>query len=220
MPEPIDVSWVTTDLYEMLPEVYRIVDGEQIPDRPLLKYLEGPGSIMQRVRDLYDAAIDGTLFDPQTITDPAAVIWLSQMMGVDTRNVTWEVALDDLRSRVDEGVPAVGTYSHIAARARLFLQRSVGAVNPQLEAMPGPLDWEIALVVREDSVPGADLDTFVAQVQASAAVPAGFFIRAYVAEATWEQFDEAKGQTWEAFTAQVRTWSQHDSVGTVLDDVE
>lgn len=216
--EPSDVA---VDLYDMLPEVYRSEDAEQqTPTLPLLKYLDGPGSVMQRVRDVYTQAIDGALFDPQTVSDPRVIMWLAQMLGVDTRNTTPDTALDDLRSRADEGVPSVGTYSHIAARARLFMQRSVGAVNPQVEAMPGPLDWEIALVVREDSVPGADLDAFVAQVQASAAVPAGFFIRAYVAEATWEQFDAAKGQTWEAFTRQVRTWSQHDSVGTVLDDVE
>lgn len=215
--EPSDVA---VDLYEMLPEVYRSEDVDQIPTQPLLKYLEGPGSAMQRVRDVYTQAIDGTLFDPNLVEDPKVVMWLAQMLGVDTRNVTPSVALDDLRSRVDEGVPSVGTYSHIAARARLFMQRSVGAVNPQVEAMPGPLDWEVALVVREDSVPDADLDAFVAQVQASSSVPAGFFVRAYVAVATWEQFDAAKGQTWAAFTRQVRTWSQHDSVGTVLDDVE
>lgn len=220
MPSPHVPSDVAVDLYELLPEVYRQVDREQIPDYPLLKFLEGPGGLMQEVRQLYADALDGTLFDPERVTDPRIILWLAQMLGVDTRNVTPDVALDDLRSRADDGVPSVGTYSHIAARARLFLQRSVGAANPQIEAMPGPDDWEIALVVREDSVPGADLDAFVAQVQASAAVPAGFFIRAYVAEATWEQFDAAKGQTWEAFTAQVRTWSQHDSVGTVLDDVE
>lgn len=213
-------SAAATDLYEMLPEVYRIVDAEQEPRYPLLKFLEGPGGLMQEVRDIADAALDGALVDPERVTDPRVIMWLAQMMGVDTRNTLPDVALDDLRSRADDGVPAVGTYSHIASRARLFLQRSVGAVNPQIEAMPGPDDWEIALVVREDSVPGADLDAFVAQVQASAAVPAGFFIRAYVAEATWEQFDTAKPPTWEAFTAQVRTWSQHDSVGTVLDDVE
>lgn len=207
------------DLYELLPEVYRLADEEQVPALPLLKYLEGPGGLMQAVRDVLTDAIDGTLFDPERVEDDDVILWLAQMMGVDTRNVPPDVALDDLRSRADDGVPAVGTYSHIAARARLFLQRSVGAANPQIEAMPGPEDWEIALVVREDSVPDADLDAFVAQVQASAAVPAGFFIRAYVAEATWDQFDAAKGQDWASFTAQVRTWSQHDSVGTVLDDV-
>lgn len=49
------------------------------------------------------------------------------------------------------------------------------------------------------------------------AVPAGHVIMPVVAQATWGEFDAAKGTTWQDYMDRIRNWADHDSLGVNLD---
>lgn len=95
---------MTQALWDMLPEQYKTADAEQLPDAyPLRRWLEGPGSIMTRVREFADMAEDGGLTHVDTTN------LLTERIDGHTVSVTSKTFRysDPITLVQDDGEPAV-----------------------------------------------------------------------------------------------------------------
>lgn len=204
---------------------HRAVDFEALPGNtvsmhyPLLRYMEGIGQVAGQVRDVSDGLWSGEFLEPQNTPD-AALRWVAQLMGVSATIRNQSPA--DLRAYLvdlaENGRPASGTRRDMTNAARKFL---IGA--KQATVIPSPTKLHsLVMLVREDELPGADVDqpaalaALVASVRATGTVPAGHELTAQIASPTWDQWETAAGATWTTREAVARTWTEADSLGVTI----
>lgn len=208
----------TRSWWEGLPTAYRDADARQSPDvggYPLLKWMEGIGSVAGEVREISDALWDGVYTDPGRVPDGAPLRWLAQMLGAPAAQRT----KTDLELRqylidlVGTGRAAVGTRRAIYEVSKYFLTG-----DRQVNVVPSATTpHRVVLLVRADEVPGGDLVALAAKVKASGAVPAGHDVLAQAVVSTWDSWSAAAGVSWDEREARVVTWSESDSLGVVLE---
>jgi hypothetical protein len=206
---------------------HHAVDFESLPGNavsshyPLLRYMEGAGQIAGQVRDVSDGLWSGEFLEPANTPD-SALRWVAQLMGVSAtiRNQS----PDDLRAYLvdlaENGRPASGTRRDITNAARKFLTG-----NRQATVVPNPARLHsLVMLVREDELPGADVDApaalavLVAGVRASGTMPAGHELTAQIASPSWDEWEAAAGVTWDNRDAVARTWTEADSLGVTIDE--
>jgi hypothetical protein len=209
-----EVTPWTKAWWDSLPNAYRMADPEQKGlGYPLLRFMDGPGKIAGELRDLSDDGWEGRLTNPATTPD-GAVYWLAQMLGVSKsqRARTPQEMREYLAAITTGGRPAVGTRQAMADVVKTILTGSkmVGVVASKTQA------HTIILLVRAEEVPGGILQNLIDAVRKANVVPAGHLVQAVNAQATWDQFDAAKGGNWDAFVAQAATWANADSIGVVV----
>ncbi|QIQ62844.1 minor tail protein [Arthrobacter phage JKerns] len=216
--ETIDLlhSW-TRKLWASLPNAYRMADAVQDPSIgyfPLLRWLNGVGALAGEMRDLSDAIWNNELTDV-TKTPDAALRWIAQILGMSESQRA--VSLTDLRAAVAEltagGRPAIGTRRSIAEATKRFLTG-----EKQVTVVPSSVTpHTIVLLVRAAEVPGGNLVTLANNVRSTGVIPAGHNVVAQNAIATWDSFMAAAGATWNELDGKAGTWSQHDTIGVVLE---
>lgn len=206
----------TRSWWDFLPSVYRNdrVQNPEIGGYPMLRFMNGIGQIAGEVRDLTDAVWRGEFMNPATTPDHA-LSWLAQLMGTDERgrrmpNAELRQFLVDMSA---EGRVAVGTKLHIQNVAKNFLtnDRRV-AVVPSTQRR-----HSLILVVAENDMPGLNVPAFITKVRESGVVPAGHEIVVSLAVSTWDGWSEAAGVTWDDLESRVKTWSESDALGVVLE---
>lgn len=186
---------------------------------PLLRYMEGIGQIAGQVRDISDGMWGGEFLDPANTPD-YALKWVAQMMGVSAkiRNTTPDQLRAYLVDLAVNGRPASGTRRDIANAARQFLTGS-----KQTIMVPHPTrQHSLVMLVREEELPGADVDApaalaaLVAGVRATGVVPAGHELTAQIVAPTWDDWEAAAGVTWAEVESNARTWTEADSLGVTI----
>jgi hypothetical protein len=204
---------------------HRAVAFEALPGNavsmnyPLLRFMDGPGQIAGTVRGLSDGLWSGEFMDPRNTPD-SALRWVAQLMGVSATIRNQSPA--DLRAYLvdlaDNGRPASGTRGDIANAARKYLTGDKQAIM-----IPSPTkQHSLIMLVREDELPGADVDqpaalaALVASVRATGVVPAGHELVALIAAPTWDQWETAAGMTWAELEAAAPTWTRADSLGVTI----
>ncbi|QKY79797.1 minor tail protein [Arthrobacter phage Bumble] len=208
----------TRSWWEGLPTAYRDADARQSPEvggYPLLKWMEGIGSVAGEVREISDALWDGVYTDPGRVPDGAPLRWLAQMLGAPAAQRT----KTDLELRqylidlVGTGRAAVGTRRAVYEVSKYFLTG-----DRQVNVVPSATTpHRIVLLVRADEVPGGDLAALAAKVKASGAVPAGHDVLAQAVVSTWDSWSSAAGVSWDEREARVVTWNESDSLGVVIE---
>lgn len=187
---------------------------------PLLRYMEGIGQIAGQIRDVSDGLWSGEFIDPNNTPD-SALRWVAQLMGVSAtiRNQSAEHLRAYLVNLAENGRPASGTRGDIANAAKLHLTG-----NKQAIMIPHPSRLHsIVVMVREDELPGADVDAtaaladLVAKVRAAGVVPAGHELIAQFAAPTWDQWETAAGPDWDTRDQRARTWTEADSLGVTIE---
>jgi hypothetical protein len=206
---------------------HRAVDFDALPGNvissryPLLRYMEGVGQIAGQVRDLSDGLWGGEFLEPDNTPD-TALRWVAQMMGVP--KTVRDLPSADLRAYLvdlaENGRPASGTRRDIANAARQFLTGT-----KQTVMVPHPTRLHsLVMLVKQDELPGADVDlpaalaTLVAGVRATGVVPAGHELTAQVAAASWDAWEASAGTTWTDREAAARTWTEADSLGVTIEE--
>ncbi|ALY09685.1 minor tail protein [Arthrobacter phage Grekaycon] len=209
-------AW-TRKFWGTLPNAYRMADAVQDPAIgyfPLLRWLNGVGALAGEMRDLSDAIWNNELTDV-TKTPDAALRWIAQILGMSESQRA--VSLTDLRAAVAEltagGRPAIGTRRSIAEATKRFLTG-----EKQVTVVPSSVTpHTIVLLVRAAEVPGGNLVTLANNVRSTGVIPAGHNVVAQNAIATWDSFMAAAGATWNELDGKAGTWSQHDTIGVVLE---
>ncbi|ALY10300.1 tail protein [Arthrobacter phage Sonny] len=209
-------AW-TRKFWGTLPNAYRMADAVQDPAIgyfPLLRWLNGVGALAGEMRDLSDAIWNNELTDV-TKTPDAALRWIAQILGMSESQRA--VSLTDLRAAVAEltagGRPAIGTRRSIAEATKRFLTG-----EKQVTVVPSSVTpHTIVLLVRAAEVPGGNLVTLANSVRSTGVIPAGHNVIAQNAIATWDSFMAAAGATWNELDGKAGTWSQHDTIGVVLE---
>lgn len=204
---------------------HRAVDYEALPgmtismNYPLLRYMEGIGQIAGQVRDMSDGLWSGEFLEPQNTPD-VALRWVSQLMGISAkiRNQPSAELREYLVDLAVNGRPSSGTRRDITNAARKFL---TGA--KQATAVPSPTkQHSIVMLVREDELPGADVDAtaalaaLVAGVRSTGVMPAGHELTAQLSNPSWDDWEAAAGTTWADREAVARTWTEADSLGVTI----
>lgn len=206
---------------------HRAVEFEALPGNvisskyPLLRFMEGIGQTAGQVRDISDGLWGGEFLEP-TNTPDSSLRWVAQMMGVS--KTTRDLPVADLRAYLvdlaENGRPASGTRRDISNAARQFL---TGTKSTVMVPHPSRLH-ALVMIVREDELPGADVDlpaalaTLVNGVRASGVVPAGHELVAQTAAPTWDQWETAAGATWTTREAAARNWTEADSLGVTIEE--
>jgi hypothetical protein len=204
---------------------YRTVAYEELTsttailNHPLLRYMEGVGRIAGEIRDISDGMWSGHFMKPENIPD-TALRWVAQMMGVSAtiRNQPIDGLRAYLVNLAENGRPASGTRADINSAAKKYLTGT-----KQTVMVPSPTQLHtLIMLVREDELPGADVDTpaalaaLVAAVRATGVVPAGHQLIAQVATPSWDEWMAAAGVTWTEREANARTWTESDSLGVTI----
>jgi hypothetical protein len=204
---------------------HRAVTFEALPGNlisanyPLLRYMEGVGQIAGQVRDVSDGLWSGEFLEPQNTPD-TALRWVAQLMGVSA--TTRKQSPADLRAYLvdlaENGRPASGTRGDITNAARKFLTGAKQAIM-----LPSPTkQHSLIMLVREDELPGADVDApaalaaLVASVRATGIVPAGHELTAQIAAPSWDEWETAAGADWDDREAAALTWTDADSLGVTI----
>lgn len=214
--DDVPVSEWTRRWWETLPGAYRRADAEQNPEiggYPLLRWMEGAGSVAQSLRDVSDNLWAGVYTDPETVPDGAPLRWLAQMLGAPAAQRLLPDALlrQYLVDLVSGGRAAVGTRRGIYDVAKYFLMGS-----RQVNVVPSTLPHRIVLLVRADELPGTAQE-LADSVKASGAVPAGHVIVVQTVTSTWDSWEAAAGATWDEVEAAAGTWAQSDSLGVQIE---
>lgn len=181
----------------------RLVQAAVVAGYPLLRFLDGPGALMQQAVDVRDAWLAGDLFDPITC-DPAWLKFTAAMLSVRPRP---GASTGDIRQAITGAVAgwSVGTRDAIAAAAGTVLTGTrMVVVQPSVTA------WTIGLFVRSDEAP-PDLSTLIAAVDAAQQRPAGYAFTVTTISIPWSQVD-ANLTTWTS-SEPYRTWAELDSIG-------
>ncbi|QWY81938.1 minor tail protein [Arthrobacter phage Sicarius2] len=202
--------------WESLPNAYRMADAVTDPGVgyfPLLRWMDGIGSLAGEMRDLSDSIWFGGLTDLQNAPE-SSLRWLAQLLGLSEQQravdaVSLRAALLELTS---SGRAAVGTRASIGEAAKRFLtgEKQVTVVPSSTTA------HTIVLLVRSAEVPSGNLAALAANVRGTGVVPAGHNLIAVNAVATWDSFMAAAGVTWDELDGKAKTWSQHDTLGVDL----
>ncbi|WNO25854.1 hypothetical protein SEA_ALTADENA_32 [Arthrobacter phage Altadena] len=208
-----DVHPWTRSWWEGLPTAYR--DADAGLGYPLARWMDGAGSVAGQVREISDALWDGAYTDPARVPDGSPLRWLGQMLGAPAaqRSKTDAELRQYLVDLVSAGRAAVGTRRSIYEVSKYFLTG-----DRQVNVVPSSTTpHRIVLLVRADEVPGGDLAALAAAVKASGAVPAGHDVIARAVVSTWDSWTGAAGATWDEVDSTIRTWSQSDSAGVVIE---
>jgi hypothetical protein len=198
--------------WESLPETYR--DADTAGGYPLLRWMDGAGSIAGQVRGYSDGLYDGVYTDPVLVPAGAPLRWLGRMLGAPlAQQAKGDTGLRQyLVDLVGDGA-ALGSRGAIYAVAKYFLTG-----DRQVNVVPSSTTpHRIMLLVRSDEVPGGDLVGFAASVKASGAVPAGHEVVAQAVSSTWDAYSGAVGLSWDELEAKVVNWNQSDSLGVVIE---
>lgn len=213
MTAPDTVHPWTKAWWDTLPHAYRMADPHQNTAQggyPLLRLMDGPGRVAGELRDFADKGWAGELTDPANSPDEA-VFWLAQMLGVSKaqRARTAQEMRDYLAEIAANGRPATGTRQAMADVVKTILTGSkmVGVVPSKTQP------HTIVLLVRAEEVPGGVLQNLIDAVRAANVVPAGHIVQAVNAQASWDQWQAAKGTSWDDFVAKAATWANADSIG-------
>ena len=205
----------------------RAVDYEALPgmtlsmNYPLLRYMEGAGQIAGQIRDMSDGLWSGELLEPQNTPD-VALRWVSQLMGISSkvRNQSSAELREYLVDLAVNGRPASGTRRDITNATRKFLTG-----EKQATAIPSPTkQHSVVLLVREDELPGADIDAtaalaaLVAGVRATGVMPAGHELTAQLSNPSWDEWEAAAGTTGTDREAAAHTWTEADSLGVTIEE--
>lgn len=75
----------------------------------------------------------------------------------------------------------------------------------------------ILMLVRTDELPSRNLTTFAAFMNQSGVIPAGHRLVCLEARTTWDAWENAVGDTWDALEGRVRTWTADEAAGVDLD---
>lgn len=195
---------------------HKYLDLEDLPtgeDRhyPLLRFMEGPGSIAGQARELSDDMWDGRLLDPRTAPD-LALRFIAMLMGVPVaqRSDNPETMRAALVSLVENGRPPVGTRANAEDALRSLL---TGEKQIYVRPTPGS-PFVLSVLVRLDEVPDADVEAFEAKVMALGAIPAGHTISVLEASSVWDDWDLI--ETWDAKESAIKTWIDAQSWGVDL----
>lgn len=205
------VEW-SREWWESLPLAYRVADRDEVGGYPLLRYMQGPGSIAQKIRDLGQDYWDGIFTDPLRVPDGKPLKWLAMILGVKISGGD-----ADLRARlvelVEDGRSPDGTKAAIADATRPYLlgsrqvQVTPDATNPN----------QIIVFVRADEVPSQGLAWVAAQIQRLGIAPAGHQIILKAATSTWDKWTSDVGATWAQVEVNIPTWAKSDAAGVVLE---
>lgn len=203
----------TRDWWERLPQAYREIDGAQTPGWPLLRFLDGIGDQAGQMRDTSRAMWSGELIDPETAPD-RVVPWIAFLLGFSPaqRHTSVNALRQQLVEHSDGTTLSVGTREHIASAARAHLHPGA---RVQIFASAS-LPWTLILGVQPEDVPGEDYELLAERLTRSGVVPAGHVIRAQEIRATWDDWEAAAGDTWEAKEQNIRTWTDSDQAGVDL----
>lgn len=198
--------------WESLPLAYRVADRDEVGGYPLLRYMQGPGSVAQKVRALGQDFWDGVFTDPLRVPDGKPLRWLAMVLGL---KVTGGDA--DLRARlvelVENGRSPDGTKGAIADATRPYLLGS-----RQVQVTPDPANPnQIIVFVRADEVPAQGLAWVAAQIQRLGIAPAGHQIILKAATSTWDKWTADVGATWDQVEVNIPTWAKSDAAGVVLE---
>lgn len=153
----MEVHGFTKEWHEGLPAAYRAADAvtdQGIGGYPMRRWMNGIGEIAGQVRDIADAAFEGSLTDPARVPDQA-VRWLAQMLGIpnEQRNLSPADLRVYLTTMTSNGRPAVGTRQSIAEVAQLYLKgtRQVSVVPHKTKP------HVIVILVKADEVQGGSV---------------------------------------------------------------
>lgn len=199
-----------------------LLDLTDIPDGenryyPMLRFMEGPGSIAGMAEDISDAMWDGRLLDPYTAPD-AALRFIAMLMGlpVAQRSDNPAVMRSALVTLLELGRPPIGTRANIEDAVGRFLtgDRSVAVVPT-----PGK-PFVLTVMVAADEVPGygvppnefAVLENLILN---SGALPAGHVVKCIEATSFWSAWDSGFA-TWADKEAAITTWIKAQSYGVVF----
>ena len=75
----------------------------------------------------------------------------------------------------------------------------------------------LLMLVRTDELPRRDLTAFQAFMQSSGVIPAGHRLVCLEARTTWDAWESAVGDTWDALEGRARTWTADEAAGVDLD---
>jgi hypothetical protein len=219
LPDLPDAQPVLDDLYNSLPQHYRLSDAtaQPIGTYPLYRFLAGICAELSKVvtvvegmnYDDTDPSSTSVLADP-LVAEADWLPWLAQLVGVPL-----EFALSDAEKRdailyASAGWRA-GTKVAVAAAARTAL---TGTKHCQVydHSIVNPGDggeWDVLLVTRTSETPdvGAVLDAVVRR----GAKPAGVVLHHRAYESEWSTI-EAEAPTWADIEA-LGNWNTMQEVG-------
>lgn len=208
---PPAVSAFTRQLYDSLPEVYRVADaspGAGI-DYPLLRFLSLVGDQAGAVVDLIERCdyvgpgeggpVDAVsaLVDPDT-ADVSWLPWLGQLVGVPLTGGETEA---DARAAVKSSGSGwkAGTKDSIAAATRPMLSGSqyVTVLDHRNGAAAGTM-WDITVLTRTTETPSSS--AVIAAINAAGVVPAGCVLHVGNTAAAWDTLESryATSDAWDA----------------------
>lgn len=208
----INVSAWAREWWESLPLAYRVAERDEVGGYPLMRYMDGPGSIAGRIRSIVDDMWEGVYTDPARVPDGKPLRWLAMLLGI--RSLGNDA---DLRARmlelVAEGRSPAGTRAAIADATRPYLLGSRQVQVGPDKVVPN----KILVQVRADEVPPAGLAWVAAQVQRAGVAPAGHQVVLVAATSTWDAWSAEAGISWDQKQVNIPTWLASDSAGVVLE---
>ena len=181
---------------------------------PLLRWMDGIGQLGGQYRQISDDLWDGVYTNPETCPE-SSLRWLAQLMGVH-RNVYSLLQPDDLRLLLintgRRGLQALGSREALAEIVRPYLTGDKICV-----ARPHPAqEHTIIFQVRVSEVPGGDLDALAEKVRGSGVVPAGHLIQIVEGQVSWDDWQDAAGETWGSVEEAAPTWNAADTLGSIF----
>lgn len=200
--------------WDRLPRAFRVADREQYPPVPLLRYLDGPGSIAGEVYDLNATMWEGGLFDPDQVPE-RLLPWVAFLLGFSEqkRQMRPDRLREMIRAYVAGSAPVVGTRRYIVEAARQYLEP--GARVQVLASATNP--WTLILGVAEEEVPEGDYDRLQERLRETDILPAGHALRVQPLRTTWDAWEETAGETWEDKQANIPSWNESDHAGAVVE---
>lgn len=197
-----------------LPRAFRVADREQHQPVPLLRYMNGPGSIAGEVYDLNTTMWEGGLFDPDQVPDHL-LPWVAFLLGFSQQQRQTRPARlrEMLRAHVSGSAPGVGTRRYIVEATRQYLKP--GARVQVLASATNP--WTLILGVAEEDVPDADYDRLQERLREADILPAGHALRVQQLRTTWDAWEETAGETWEDKQDNIPSWNESDQAGVVVE---
>lgn len=213
MTEPT-VHPATEQLYDSLPEMYRLADETQ--DWDLERFLSLLGDQLGEVRDIADRINyvppdeGGTpgdtsdLVDPET-ADASWLPWLAQLVGVHLAPGSSEASQRSQIASAASGWQA-GTVSAIQVAAGTVLTGSKTVqIYPQSVTAPGDGGrWDLLLMTRPEETP--DASAVIPAVVAAGAKPVGVLLHHQLILATYDAMRTDHGPTYADWSTQFPTY--------------
>lgn len=150
------------------------------------------------VDDVYAAResyLSATFFDGDTPDSSANDVWV-QTGGTALKVYKWDNAKRWVLFTGDASTQAKAVVGATARKDRLHT---------------------LLMLVRADELPGRDLQKFETFMQESGIVPAGHRLVCIEARPSWDDWEAAAGDTWDAVEERIYTWTDAESTGITLD---